>query len=108
VDRRQRVQVWNRGAEDLWGLRQDEASDQHFLALDIGLGPERLAPALRAVISGASPKETARLDAVNRRGRTVALETTVLPLLARGSDGPEVRGAIVLMEDQPAAVDGRT
>jgi two-component system CheB/CheR fusion protein len=106
VDRGQRVQVWNRGAEDLWGLRQDEATEQHFLALDIGLGPERLAPALRAVISGASGKETARLEAVNRRGRNVVLDTTVMPLLARGAAGPEVRGAIVLMEDHPAASDG--
>ena len=106
VDRSQRVQVWNRGAEDLWGLRQDEAAEQHFLALDIGLGPERLAPALRAIMSGASPKETVRLDAVNRRGRNVLLETTLMPLLAHGEDGSEVRGAIVLMEDQPAASDG--
>jgi len=106
VDRNQRVQVWNRGAEDLWGLRQDEAAEQHFLALDIGLGPERLAPALRAIMSGASPKETVRLDAVNRRGRNVLLETTLMPLLAHGEDGSEVRGAIVLMEDQPAASDG--
>jgi two-component system CheB/CheR fusion protein len=106
VDRSQRVQVWNRGAEDLWGLRQDEASDQHFLALDIGLEPERLAPALRAVISGGSPKETARLDAVNRRGRAVVCETTVMPLVARSVDGADVRGAIVLMEGHKAADDG--
>jgi two-component system CheB/CheR fusion protein len=106
VDRAQRVQVWNRGAEDLWGLRADEAAEQHFLALDIGLGPERLAPALRAVISGASENETAQLEAVNRRGRTVVLDTTVMPLLSHGTDGPEVRGAIVLMEDHPADGDG--
>jgi two-component system, chemotaxis family, CheB/CheR fusion protein len=106
VDRSQRVQVWNRGAEELWGLRQDEASDQHFLALDIGLEPERLAPALRAVISGASPKETAPLDAVNRRGRAVVCETTVMPLVARGIAGTDVRGAIVLMEDHQAPQDG--
>ena len=107
VDRSHRVQVWNRGAEDLWGLRQDEAAGEHFMALDIGLEPERLAPALRSVIGGASIKETARLDAVNRRGRAVLCETTVMPLIARGIDGPEVRGAIVLMEDHVAAGDGR-
>jgi two-component system, chemotaxis family, CheB/CheR fusion protein len=108
VDRGQRVQVWNRGAEELWGMREDEANDQHFMALDIGLKPERLAPALRSVISGASAKETARLDSVNRRGRAVVCDTTVMPLIARGVDGPEVRGAIVLMEeDHQAAQDGR-
>jgi two-component system CheB/CheR fusion protein len=107
VDRAQQVQVWNRGAEELWGLREDEATDQHFMALDIGLHPEWLAPALRSVISGASAKETAQLDAINRRGRAVVCDTTVMPLIARGVDGPEVRGAIVLMEDHRAAQDGR-
>jgi PAS domain-containing protein len=31
------VLVWNRRAEDLCGLRQDEAVGQHFLNLDIVL-----------------------------------------------------------------------
>jgi two-component system CheB/CheR fusion protein len=104
IDRNQRVQIWNRGAEDLWGLRQEEAAEQHFLGLDIGLGPERLAPALRAVIGGTSERETARLEAVNRRGRQIVIETTVIPLLARGDGDGDVRGAIVLMEDH---ADGR-
>jgi two-component system CheB/CheR fusion protein len=101
VDRSQRVQIWNRGAEELWGLRQEEATDQHFLALDIGLEPERLAPALRSVIGGDSEQERARLQAVNRRGRPVVCSTTVLPLRSQGADGIEIRGAIVLMEDVP-------
>ena len=44
------------------------------------------------------------LEAVNRRGRTIACVTTILPLLAAGGDGDgaPVRGAIVLMEDSPA------
>ena len=37
VDRDLQVQVWNQRAEDLWGLRRDEAVGQHFLNLDIGL-----------------------------------------------------------------------
>ena len=48
-------------------------------------------------------REQAQLDAVNRRGRTIACVTTILPLLAVGDgDGAPVRGAIVLMEDSPA------
>ena len=101
LDRAQRVQVWNRGAEELWGMRQAEAAEQHFLALDIGLEPERLAPALRAVISGASARETAELNAVNRRGRAVVCMTTVIPLIAGAGAGdgdgdgarPRLRGA---------------
>ena len=60
LDPQQRVQVWNRHAEELWGVRPDEAVENHFLGLDIGLPAERLAPALRAVLSGASERETRR------------------------------------------------
>ena len=40
VDRELKVQVWNARAEDLWGLRPDEAEHRHLLSLDIGL-PDR-------------------------------------------------------------------
>jgi two-component system, chemotaxis family, CheB/CheR fusion protein len=104
VDRQQRVQVWNHRAEDLWGLRQDEAIKHHLLSLDIGLPVERLAGPLRTVLSGTSEREQATLEAVNRRGRMIECVTTVLPLLSSGdSDGVPVRGAIVLMEDSPLA-----
>ena len=105
VDRSGRVQVWNRGAEDLWGLRQDEAVDQHFLALDIGLNPARLAPQLRSVIAdGEAHRMT--LQAVNRRGRAIACAVSVLPLVSAGDGDGEVRGAIVLMEDSDTDATG--
>ena len=105
VDREQRVQVWNRHAEDLWGLRRDEAVDRHLLSLDIGLPLENVAVALRSVVAGASDQERAVLEAVNRRGRTIECATTILPLHSDGSDGA-VRGAIILMADGrlPSAV----
>jgi two-component system, chemotaxis family, CheB/CheR fusion protein len=102
LDTQQRVQVWNRRAEDLWGLRFDEAVEHHFLSLDIGLPSEQLAPALRAVLSGGSERETRELQAVNRRGRTIVCAATVLPLLSPvAGDGNALRGAIVMMEDSP-------
>jgi two-component system CheB/CheR fusion protein len=102
VDRQQRVQVWNHRAEDLWGLRQDEAVEHHLLSLDIGLPVEQLAGPLRTVLSGSSEREQAQLAAVNRRGRAIACATTILPLRSMGDgDGSPVRGAIVLMEDAP-------
>jgi two-component system CheB/CheR fusion protein len=96
------VQVWNHRAEDLWGLRGDEAADHHFLSLDIGLPSEQLAPALRAVLTGASERETSTLQAVNRRGRAILCVATVLPLVNASADGHRVTGAIVLMEDNAA------
>ena len=96
LDAQQRVQVWNHRAEDVWGLRSDEAVDHHFLSLDIGLPSEQLAPPLRAVLDGASTRETRELEAINRRGRPIVCAATVLPLI--GED--RVRGAIVMMEDR--------
>jgi two-component system CheB/CheR fusion protein len=101
VDRQQRVQVWNHRAEDLWGLRQDEAVDHHLLSLDIGLPTEQLARPLRSVLGGASEREESVLEAINRRGRTIDCATTILPLLSPSSDGDSVRGAIILMQDGP-------
>jgi two-component system CheB/CheR fusion protein len=98
VDREQRVQIWNHQAEDLWGLRREEALDRHLLSLDVGLPLEQVAAALRSVVIGASARERAVLDAINRRGRAIHCATTILPLHAPGTDGA-VRGAIVLMED---------
>jgi two-component system CheB/CheR fusion protein len=98
LDGQQRVLVWNRGAEDLWGLRESEALEQHFLGLDIGLRTERLAPALRAVLTGASAEERSELEAVNRRGRTITCATTILRLGSLVSDGG-VQGAVVLMKE---------
>ena len=57
LDAHQRVQVWNRRAEDLWVPRAYEAVDNHFLSLDIGLPSEQSAPALRAVLGGTSERE---------------------------------------------------
>src|SRR3954452_15258471 len=112
LDAHQRVQIWNSRAEDLWGLRTDEAVDNHFLSLDIGMPSEQLAAALRSVLAGASPRETRELEAINRRGRPIVCLTTVLPLLGLpAGDGAGVRGAIVMMEDREvggAPVDGGT
>jgi two-component system, chemotaxis family, CheB/CheR fusion protein len=99
IDRDQRVQVWNRHAEDLWGVRLDEALDQHLQALDIGLPTEQLAQPLREVLSGRSPSQRLELDAVNRRGRAISCTVTIMPLVKSDGDGKAPRGGIILMED---------
>jgi two-component system, chemotaxis family, CheB/CheR fusion protein len=106
LDRQQRVQIWNDRAEDLWGLRQDEAVEHHLLSLDIGLPTEQLASPLRSVLGGGSAREETVLEAVNRRGRAIECRTTIMPLLSPGGDGQHVRGAILLMEDALVTADG--
>jgi two-component system CheB/CheR fusion protein len=95
VDRELIVRVWNRQAEDLWGLREQEAVGQHLLNLDSGLPTERLKSDVKDVIGGTSDGAEQEFEAVNRRGRTVALRTHVTPLL---SGGAEPSGALLLIE----------
>jgi two-component system CheB/CheR fusion protein len=111
VDREQRVMVWNRQAEDLWGVRREEALGRHLLSLDIGLPLEHLTPVLREVLAdgsrpeadGAAGRATPQLQltALNRRGRSVDVRVSTTPLVR---DGASVAGAIVVvdLEGQPA------
>jgi two-component system, chemotaxis family, CheB/CheR fusion protein len=100
VDRELRVLAWNQRAADLWGLRSEEAVGQDFLGLDIGLPVDPLPPAIRACLTGESPTQQVDLNAVNRRGRAIRCQVNVTPLNTMGSD---IRGAILLMEEVPAA-----
>jgi two-component system CheB/CheR fusion protein len=89
------VLVWNNRAEDLWGLRREEAVGQHFLNLDIGLPTDRLRPVIKQVLSdGVGTRELA-VEAVNRRGREVLVRISCSALRRNGSDPT---GAILVME----------
>ena len=105
IDRNLRVQVWNSRAEDLWGVRRDEAVGEHLLNLDIGLPVDRLKPGVRRLLSGGSPDhDQLVLDAINRRGRPVRVHVTATPL-SDGEDG--AAGVIILMDElAPDGQDG--
>ena len=95
VDADLRVLAWNSAAEDLWGVREDEARGEYVLSLDIGLPVAEWQPLLERQITGAAlPHETLELAAVNRRGRPVGVRVTVS---AFRTDG-ERTGAVVLMD----------
>jgi two-component system CheB/CheR fusion protein len=90
------VEVWSHRAEDLWGLRRDEAVGQHFLNLDIGLPTDQLRSAIRTVLAdGTSPIEL-ELPAVNRRGRTIGVRVVCSALASTNGNGSG--GAILVME----------
>jgi two-component system CheB/CheR fusion protein len=95
VDRELQVKMWNRRAEDLWGLRAEEVTGRHFLNLDIGLPFEMLRPLLRGALGGETGD--AQVDAVNRRGRPVAVRVVCTPLSGRAG-GTASDGAIIVME----------
>jgi two-component system CheB/CheR fusion protein len=90
------VQVWNHQAEELWGLRRDEAVGQHFLNLDIGLPLDLVRPVVRSTLAGEDGPQEVTLPAINRRGRSI--DVRVIASALRG-DGDSVVGAILTMEE---------
>ncbi|MEU8633984.1 CheR family methyltransferase [Amycolatopsis sp. NPDC048633] len=100
VDREMRVKAWNRGAEELWGVRREEAEGRHLLNLDIGLPLTELRPAVRDALADAEFHTEIVLDAINRRGRATVVHLWCSAL--RGANG-ESQGALLMMEETPAA-----
>jgi two-component system, chemotaxis family, CheB/CheR fusion protein len=101
VDRDLHVRRWSRRAEDLWGLRQEEALHKNFLNLDIGLPVDRLKAPIRACLSRESKFQDLTLPASNRRGRPLQVRVTCTPLATAADEEP--RGVLLLMEE----ADGR-
>jgi two-component system CheB/CheR fusion protein len=97
VNRNLHVQIWNHKAEDMWGLRPEEAVEQNFLNLDIGLPVEQLRQPIRDCLSGpAGGCSEVVLNAINRRGRNIQCRVTCTPLI--GEQG-QIQGVILLMEE---------
>jgi two-component system CheB/CheR fusion protein len=103
VDREHRVQVWNAESTELWGVRSDEAHGQQLFGLDIGLPLDGVRGALRRVLGGADDRVDVELEALNRRGRSVTVNVTLLPL---GATPEGVKGAILLTAPVDSHVDG--
>jgi two-component system, chemotaxis family, CheB/CheR fusion protein len=90
------VRMWNRSAEDLWGLRAEEVVDREFLGLDIGLPLERLEALIRRTMTdGGQPQETLT-RARSRRGRDIECRVLAAPLAL----GPAPGGVILVMEER--------
>jgi two-component system CheB/CheR fusion protein len=94
LDRNLQVQAWNRMAENLWGLRADEVVGQHFFNLDIGLPVDKLNTMIRTTLNEGSwdNLQEVALEAVNRRGRPIAITVTATPLME-----DETRQGVILV-----------
>ena len=95
VDREMKVVVWNRGCEDLWGLRAEETTGSKLTGLDIGLPMETVRPLIGNAFVGSDTSGQTVVDAVNRRGRPAQVRVTCAPF--RSAEG-DVGGALLLME----------
>jgi two-component system, chemotaxis family, CheB/CheR fusion protein len=105
VDADLKVLVWNQRAEDMWGLRAEEARGKHILGLDVGLPIERLKQPMRACLTdGDGDGHTSlTLEAINRRGRPIQCQITTTPLRTRSKT---VHGVILVIEDGAAQSTG--
>jgi two-component system CheB/CheR fusion protein len=94
LDHELRVRAWNAAAEDLWGLRADEAEGEHFLNLDIGLPVNQLSKPLREILGDGGAASELQVSATNRRGHRIDVKVRLSPI-----DVGEGGGVIVLMDD---------
>jgi len=103
VDHDMRVKVWSAKAEDLWGLRAEEALGRNFLTLDIGLNVDGLTQSLRNCL--AVPRQDHYYEttsqAINRRGRSIQCKVTCTPLFEPMRSA--VTGVTLLMEQLDGA-----
>src|ERR1700722_419264 len=96
VDNDLRVFVWGPGAEDLWGLRSEEATGRGFADLDIGLPVADIVPVLKQTLTGEPARTEAEVQAITRRGRPVSM--LLESLLLSDEDGAS-RGVIIVMNE---------
>ena len=92
LDAEQRVRSWNRGAEELWGLRAAEVRHHDFFSLDFGLPTDELSALVSHCVATRQRTGPLELAAVNRRGRDITCSLACTPL-----DG-ERGGVVLLME----------
>jgi two-component system CheB/CheR fusion protein len=92
------VLMWNRRAEDLWGLRADEVQGRSLLNLDIGLPVGELRAVIRPCLAGEVPHQEVALDAINRRGRKIRCQVMCTPLHAASKK----REGVILLIDELA------
>lgn len=95
VDREMRVVMWNRGSEELWGLRADETQGVAITSLDIGLPLDDVRPLIGHAFVDPQSSGQVIVNAVNRRGRTARVRVACSSFT---SPDDSLRGALLLME----------
>jgi two-component system CheB/CheR fusion protein len=78
------VKSWNRGAEELWGLRSDEVSNQPFLNLDFGLPTAVVGEIITQCLASGKRTGPVQVAAINRIGRAISCAVACTPLDGSG------------------------
>jgi len=96
VDRELCILLWNKQAENFWGLRSEEVLGMPFVQLDIGLPIEPLLGPIRQCVAGHTQVHEMILEATNRRGRLIKCYIRCTPLIHDDHSEP---GAVVFLLD---------
>ena len=94
LDRDLRVQLWNRRAQDMWGVQAAETIGQPMLGLDIGLPLNELAKPIKNCLNSGNGLQELTVQATNRRGKSFTCRVQCSAM--GGPDGG--RSVILLME----------
>jgi two-component system CheB/CheR fusion protein len=93
------VRSWNKGAEELWGLRADEVRNQAFFNLDFGLPTAEVRNIVQQCLASGKRTGPAQVRAVNRIGRTITCMVVCSPLKGNRQSDKGGNGAVLLMEE---------
>jgi two-component system CheB/CheR fusion protein len=93
------IRMWNARAEDLWGVRPDEAVGKRLRDLDIGLPVKDIEDRMKAFLGGDSGEKNIEIKAVNRKGKTFRCKITFNHQVDQDN---KRKGVILLMEESPA------
>jgi two-component system, chemotaxis family, CheB/CheR fusion protein len=95
LDRGLLVRSWNKGAEELWGLRADEVRNQPFFTLVFGLPTAEIHNVVQECLATGKRTGPIHVAAINRIGRSITSTVTCSPLKSNGGG----EGAVLLMEE---------
>jgi two-component system, chemotaxis family, CheB/CheR fusion protein len=95
LDRSLLVRSWNKGAEELWGLRADEVRNQPFFKLVFGLPTAEVHSVVQDCLASGQRTGPIHVAAINRIGRSITCMVTCSPLKSNGGG----EGAVLLMEE---------
>jgi two-component system CheB/CheR fusion protein len=87
------VKSWNRGAEELWGLRAVEVQNVPFLNLDFGLPTAAVGEIVQECLASRKRTGPLQVRAVNRIGRSITCAVACTPLDGSGD------AVVLLMEE---------
>jgi two-component system CheB/CheR fusion protein len=91
------IEVWNKKAAELWGLRAEDVEHLDFFALDFGLPVEQLQQTMEACWKGDPGRHSLRLASTNGESKRFHCQITCAPIVGTGN---EVRGVVLMMTEQ--------